>query len=50
MTEVPVVINKFLVNAQYLYGSRKKQSEDVKVRFQGAIELISLIQKEYHLK
>ena len=50
MTDDPVVINKFLVNTQYLYGSRKKQSEDVAGRFQRAIELISLIQKEYHLK
>ena len=50
MTEDPVVINKFLVNAQYFYGSRIKQSEAVEVRFQKAIELMSLIQKEYHLK
>jgi len=50
MTEDPVVINKFLVNAQYLYGSRIKQSEAVEVRFQKAIGLMSLIQKEYQLK
>ena len=50
MTNDPVVINKFLVNAQYLYGSRLKQSEAVAARFQRAIDLMSLIQKEYHLK
>ena len=50
MTNDPIVINKFLVNAQYLYGSRMKQSEAVAVRFQRAMELMSLIQKEYHLK
>jgi hypothetical protein len=50
MTEDPVVINKFLINAQYLYGSRMKQSEAVEVRFQKAIGLMSLIQNEYHLK
>ena len=50
ITDDPVVINKFLVNTQYLYGSRMKQSEAVAVRFQRAIELMSLIQKEYHLE
>ncbi len=50
MSDDPVVINKFLVNAQYLYGSRMKQSEAVAVRLQSANELMSLIQKEYHLK
>jgi hypothetical protein len=50
MTYDPIVINKFLVNAQYLYGSRMKQSEAVAVRFQKAIELMSLIQTEYHIK
>jgi hypothetical protein len=50
MTYDPVVINKFLVNAQYLYGSRMKQSEAVAVRFQRAIELMSLIKKEYYLE
>jgi hypothetical protein len=50
MTYDPIVINKFLVNAQYLYGSRMKQSEAVEVRFQKAIELMSLIQTEYHIK
>jgi len=50
MTYNPVVINKFLVNAQYLYGSRMKQSEAVAVRFQRAIELMSLIKKEYYLE
>jgi hypothetical protein len=50
MTYDPLVINKFLVNAQYLYGSRMKQSEAVSLRFKSANELMSLIQKEYHLK
>ena len=50
MTDDPVVINKFLVNVQYLYGSRMKQNEAVALRFQSANELMSLIQKEYHLK
>jgi hypothetical protein len=49
MTYDPVVINKFLVNAQYLYGSRMKQSEAVSLRFKSANELMTLIQKEYHL-
>jgi hypothetical protein len=50
MTNDPVVINKFLVNAQYLYGSRIKQSDAVALRFQKAIELMTLIRNEYHLE
>ena len=50
MTNDPVVINKFLVNAQYLFGSRTKQSEAIAQMLQRAKVLMLLISEEYHLK
>ena len=50
MTSDPIVINKFLVNAQYLFGSRTKQSEAIAQMLQRAKELMLLITEEYHLK
>ncbi len=49
MTNDPVVINKFLVNVQYFFGSRMKQNEAITQRSQSAKELMLLIKKEYHL-
>ena len=50
MTNDPVVINRFLVNAQYLFGSRAKQSEAITQMLQRAKELMLIIKKEYRLK
>jgi hypothetical protein len=44
-----VSINRFLVSAQYLFGSRKKQNENVSQRSEDAKSLLTLIKKEYHL-
>jgi hypothetical protein len=50
LTEDPIIINKFLTAAQYLYGTRETQKVDAKLVLQEARELLLLIQDEYHLK
>ena len=48
MTNDPIVINRFLVSTQYLYGSHMSNDENSTEMLQKAIALIELIKKEYH--
>ncbi len=50
MNNDPIVINKFLVSSQYLYGSRMNQTEKSKEMLQKAIALMILIKKKYQLE